>query len=61
MDLINTKAEGKEYVMPPPVKEEGKVIDIMSALEKSLERAKQAQGKPAKPAKRKAAARKKAS
>lgn len=60
MDLVNTKAEGKEYVMPPPVKEEGKVVDIMSALEKSLERAREAQGDSAKP-KKKAARKKKAS
>ena len=41
--LIDSKAEGKEYVMPPPV-EEGKVIDLMSALEKSLERAREQKG-----------------
>jgi DNA end-binding protein Ku len=60
MDLIKTKAEGKEYVMPPPVKEEGKVIDIMSALEKSLARAREARGEDEsgakKPAKKKAKA-----
>jgi DNA end-binding protein Ku len=44
MDLIQTKAEGKEYVMPPAVEEEGKVVDLMSALEKSLSRAREAQG-----------------
>jgi DNA end-binding protein Ku len=54
MDLIKTKAEGKEYVMPPPVKEEGKVIDIMSALEKSLARAREAKKPPKKKAKAKA-------
>ena len=52
MDLIRTKAEGKEYVMPPPVKEEGKVIDIMSALEKSLARAREAKGEEEKAAKK---------
>jgi len=51
MDLVNTKAEGKEYVMPPPVKEEGKVIDIMVALEKSLARARE-QKEEAKPSKK---------
>jgi DNA end-binding protein Ku len=52
MDLINTKAEGKEYVMPPAVEEGGKVIDLMSALEQSLTRAREAQGEgdEAKPA-----------
>jgi|BarGraNGADG00212_2_1021979.scaffolds.fasta_scaffold02367_9 DNA end-binding protein Ku len=57
MDLINAKAEGKEYVMPPPVEEEGKVIDLMAALEKSLSRARDGKGdggkaKPSKPAKK---------
>jgi len=46
--LIDSKAEGKEYVMPPPV-EEGKVIDLMSALEKSLAKAREQKG-GAKPA-----------
>lgn len=44
LELIHAKAEGGEYVMPPPA-EEGKVVDIMSALEKSLERARDAKRK----------------
>jgi DNA end-binding protein Ku len=44
MDLIDSKAEGSEYVMPLPAPE-GKVIDIMSALEKSIERARKAHAK----------------
>lgn len=44
MDLIETKAEGEEYVMPEPVEEEAKVIDLMAALEKSLKKASGARG-----------------
>ncbi|MHB8897102.1 MAG: non-homologous end joining protein Ku [Candidatus Geothermincolia bacterium] len=61
MDLVNSKAEGKEYVMPPAAPE-GKVIDIMAALEKSLQRARDSKAAGKKPAaKKKAAARKRAS
>ena len=42
--LIDSKVEGKEYVMPPPLEEGGKVVDLMAALEKSLERAREQKG-----------------
>jgi len=47
MDLIETRAEGQEYTMPAPAEEPGKVIDLMSALEASLARAKEKGGKAA--------------
>lgn len=40
MELIGTKARGNEYVMPEPFEEPAKVIDLMSALEDSVARAK---------------------
>lgn len=40
MELIESKAEGQEVVAPPRLEEPGKVIDLMSALEESLARAK---------------------
>ena len=39
MELVESKAEGQEIVVPPAVEEPGKVIDLMSALEQSLARA----------------------
>ena len=53
-DLIKTKSEGKEYVMPPPVAE-AKVIDLMAALEQSLSRAREQKGRGDGPGKKKAA------
>jgi DNA end-binding protein Ku len=50
--LIDSKVEGREYVMPPPVEEEGKVIDLMAALEKSLARAREQKGGASRPAKK---------
>jgi DNA end-binding protein Ku len=47
MELIETRAEGQEYTMPAPAEEPGKVIDLMSALEASLARAKEKGGKTA--------------
>jgi DNA end-binding protein Ku len=41
MELVETRAEGQEFVAPPPAEEPGKVIDLMSALEESLARAKE--------------------
>lgn len=41
MELVETKAEGQEFVAPQPEEEPGKVIDLMSALEQSLTRAKE--------------------
>lgn len=38
--LIKSKEEGKELVTQPEVEEPGKVVDLMSALEKSLDEAK---------------------
>ena len=45
MELVEAKAEGEQVVTPPPAAEErhrGKVINLMSALEESLARAKAA-------------------
>jgi len=53
-DLIKTKSEGKEYVMPPPVAE-AKVIDMMAALEQSLSRAREQKGQGGGAGKKKAA------
>jgi len=50
--LIDSKVEGREYVMPPPVEEEGKVIDLMAALEKSLARAREQKGGASRSAKK---------
>ncbi|MBN2025682.1 MAG: Ku protein [Actinobacteria bacterium] len=36
-ELIEKKARGEEVITAPPEAEEGKVVDLMSALEKSLE------------------------
>lgn len=38
-ELIDAKAEGKEYVMPPAEAPQGEVVDLMAALEKSLQKA----------------------
>ena len=55
--LIDSKVEGREYIMPPPVEEEeGKVIDLMAALEKSLARAREQKGGASRPAKKEKAA-----
>ena len=54
--LIDSKVEGREYVMPPPVEEEGKVIDLMAALEKSLARAREQKGGASRSAKKEKAA-----
>jgi DNA end-binding protein Ku len=45
MELIQAKAEGQEFVMPEPVGEPAQVIDLMSALEESVARAKKKGGK----------------
>jgi DNA end-binding protein Ku len=37
MELIEKKAKGEKVVTPPPAVEEGKVIDLMAALERSLQ------------------------
>jgi DNA end-binding protein Ku len=44
LDLIEAKAEGEEIVTPAPAEEEsGEVVDLMAALEESLEAARQRQ------------------
>jgi DNA end-binding protein Ku len=53
--LIETRAAGEQYVMPPPVAEEAEVVDLMSALEKSLERAREHKSGKAAGAKKKKA------
>ena len=40
-DLVETKAQGKEYVMPAAPVPEAQVVDIMAALEKSLAKARE--------------------
>ena len=45
-ELVQAKVEGKELVSPPPA-DEPKVINLMDALKKSLAKAKQGEGKPA--------------
>src|SRR6185436_15414870 len=45
-ELVQAKVEGKELVTPPPA-DEPKVINLMDALKKSLAKAKQGEGKPA--------------
>ena len=59
MDLIEIRAEGQEYTMPEPAEEPGEVIDLMSALEASLARAKEKGGKAGRPAAREAQTKKK--
>lgn len=39
LDLIHRKADGEEIVAEPTVEDKGKVLDLMAALEASLERA----------------------
>lgn len=51
-DLIEAKAKGEEYVMPPPPVPEAQVVDLMAALEKSLAKAREQKGKGAEPEKR---------
>lgn len=41
MELIESKAEGQEVAVSAPVEEPGQVVDLMSALEESLARAKE--------------------
>jgi DNA end-binding protein Ku len=50
LSLIQAKAEGQEIVAEPEVEEPTKVVDLMAALEASLERAGVAGGQPAAPA-----------
>jgi len=44
MKIIEQKVEGKEVVAPEPVEESGKLIDLMAALEASVNAAKSARG-----------------
>jgi DNA end-binding protein Ku len=44
MKIIAQKVEGKEIVEPEPVEETGKLIDLMAALEASVNAAKSARG-----------------
>jgi DNA end-binding protein Ku len=44
MKVIESKVEGKEPVAPKPAEETGKLIDLMAALEASVEAAKAARG-----------------
>ncbi|WP_309110997.1 Ku protein [Saccharothrix sp.] len=48
--LIEAKAEGAELPEQPEVEEAGEVIDLMTALERSVEQARSARGEAAKPA-----------
>jgi DNA end-binding protein Ku len=45
MKIIEQKVEGNEVVAPEPVEETGKLIDLMAALEASVNAAKSARGK----------------
>ena len=40
LDLVKRKAAGEEIVMPEPVEREAEVVDLMAALEASIERRK---------------------
>ncbi len=42
LDLIEAKAEGQEIAVPPEIEEGGEVVDLMAALEQSLQAAKDA-------------------
>jgi DNA end-binding protein Ku len=44
MKVIEAKVEGKQIVEPQPVEESGNLIDLMAALEASVNAAKQARG-----------------
>lgn len=44
-ELIEKKARGEEVVTAPAEFEEGKVVDLMAALEKSLDKVRKAEGK----------------
>ncbi len=44
MKIIEQKVEGKEVVAPEPLEESGKLIDLMAALEASVNAAKSARG-----------------
>ncbi len=59
--LITAKAEGAVLPATEESEEKGEVIDLMTALERSVEAAKASRAEPAKPGKKKAAAEKKAS
>ncbi|XVV07750.1 Ku protein [Actinosynnema sp. CA-248983] len=48
--LIEAKAEGAELPEQPEAEEAGEVIDLMTALERSVEQARSARGEGAKPA-----------
>jgi DNA end-binding protein Ku len=60
-EVIDAKVEGREVVQPEEAEEEpSAAIDLMAALKASVERAKQARGESAPPAKKAAPAKKKA-
>jgi DNA end-binding protein Ku len=44
MKVIESKVEGKQLVEPEPVEEGGNLIDLMAALEASVQQAKDARG-----------------
>jgi DNA end-binding protein Ku len=48
LELIEAKAEGQEVAVPPEVEEGGEVVDLMAALEESLQAAKTAKDAAAK-------------
>ena len=58
--LLEAKLAGEEITAPEPVEEDAPVIDLMEALRRSVEEAKQAKEPDATPAKRSARPRKKA-
>jgi DNA end-binding protein Ku len=47
MNLVNSKAEGKEITLAQPVAQRGQVIDLMAALKESLEKTGPRQKRPA--------------
>ncbi|HEY2918602.1 MAG TPA: Ku protein [Candidatus Binatia bacterium] len=47
LNLVNTKAEGKEITLTQPVPRRGQVIDLMAALKESLGKTEARQKKPA--------------
>lgn len=50
LDVINAKVQGREVVHAPEVSpEEGKVVDLVEALKRSVEAARQQRGEPAVP------------
>jgi DNA end-binding protein Ku len=62
LQVVEAKVEGAEITRPPePAADEGKVVDLMEALRRSVAEAKKQRGEPAeKPAAKKASAAKKA-